>query len=133
MALLTITSAAPVRVIEQITGPVGEAITKGQYVRLNPTTGKIELGNGTTTAEAKRGGIALESVVAGQSVTAIVSGLVDVGEGLVGLNFGVDVFLSDTDGTLADAAGTVSRIVGRVWPAWGATTADRILKVELGG
>jgi len=52
---------------------------------------------------------------------------VDVGEGLVGLNYGALVYVSDTDGTFADAAGTVSVIAGQVIPGFGNTTADKLL------
>ncbi len=131
MANLTISAIRPVTVIERFTGPAAEAITAGQYVRLNVTTGKIELGNATTTAEARRGGLAETSVGAGQTVSVIRKGLVDVGNALSALAYDADVFLSDTDATLADAAGTVSLVVGTVFPVWGATAADKVLRLDL--
>ena len=39
MANLTITVIRPVEVREKFTGPAGEAVVAGQYVRLNTTTG----------------------------------------------------------------------------------------------
>lgn len=131
MADLTIAAARPVQVIEQFTGPAAEAITSGQYVRYNVTTGKVELGKGTTAAEARKGGIAVQSAAAGETVTAVRKGDLDVGNALSALTYDDDVYLSDTDGILADAAGTVSLIVGTVVPAWGATTADKLLRVDL--
>ena len=131
MTDLVITAVRPVHVIDQFTGPVAEAITIGQYVRYNVTTGKVELGKGTTAAEARKGGIAVQSAAAGEKVTAVRKGIVDVGNALSALTYDDDVYLSDTDGTLADAAGTVSLIVGTVVPAWGATTADKLLRVDL--
>lgn len=131
MANLTISAIRPVQVIEQFTGPAAEAITAGNYVRFNVTTGKIEKGNGTNAAEARKGGLALNTAVAGETVTAVRKGLVDLGNALGDLTYDDDVFLSDTDATLADAAGTVSLIVGVTVPAWGATTADKLLRLDL--
>lgn len=131
MANLTISAIRPVQVIEQFTGPAAEAITAGNYVRFSVTTGKIEKGNGTTAAEARKGGLALNTAAAGETVTAVRKGLVDLGNALGDLTYDDDVFLSDTDATLADAAGTVSLIVGVTVPAWGATTADKLLRLDL--
>lgn len=131
MANLTITTVAPVNIRERITAPAGEAITIGNYVRLNTSTGKLELGNASSAGEAKQGGIALATVVVGQTVTAVVDGDLDVGNALSALAFNAEVYLSDTDGTLADGAGTVSKIIGRVRPVWSGTSADKILRVEV--
>lgn len=134
MANLTVVAAkvAPVQILEKFTGPAAEVITKGQYVRYNVTNGKIELGNATLAAEARAGGIAIEGAsVAGVTVTAVRKGLIDVGDALDALTYDDDVFLSNTDGVLADVAGTVSTIIGTVVPAWGATTADKLLRVDL--
>lgn len=131
MANLTVSTIRPVQVIEQFTGPAAEAITAGNYVRLNVTTGKIEKGNGSTAAEARKGGLALNTAAAGETVTALRKGLVDLGNALGDLTYDDDVFLSDTDATLSDTAGTVSLIVGTTVPAWGATTADKLLRLDL--
>lgn len=135
MAALTVVAAdvTPVLVIEQLTGPTGEVLTAGQYTRLNTSTGKWELGNGTTSTEVGNiKGLTLTSASpAGEAVTVLKRGLVDLGEALAGMAFGAPVYLSDTDGTLADAAGTVSTIIGYVVPAWASTTADRLLYVNL--
>lgn len=133
MANLTVTAAdvSPVFIIERFTGPAAEAITAGQYVRYNTTNGKVELGNGSSAAEARKGGLALTGVAAGETVTAVRKGYVDLGDALGDLTYDDDVFLSDTDGTLADTAGTSSLIVGTVIPAWGWTTADKILRLDL--
>lgn len=129
MATLTVTVVRPVAVIEQITGPAGEALTAGQWARLNTSTGKIELGKATTLAEAADGGIALSAAAVGSPVTLVTQGLVDLGDALGDLAYGATVFLSDTDGTLADATGTQTKKVGTVVPAWGSTTADKLLRV----
>lgn len=131
MGNLTIAAVRPVQVREQFTGPVNEAVTVGQYVRLNTTTGVIELGKGTTAAEARKGGIALHAAAAGETVTAVRKGILDVGEALVGLSFDADVFLSDTDGTLATTQGSELLVVGTVVPGWASTTADKLLRLDL--
>jgi hypothetical protein len=53
-----------------------------------------------------------------------------VGDALSGIAYGVSVSLSDTDGTLADAAGTVSTVVGKVVPGW-AGSAKKLLRLSL--
>lgn len=127
MADLVFTKADAVQVVQQFTGPAVEAITEGQRCRFDATTGHIALGNGTNATEAKAGGIAVHAAAIGMPVTIINQGIVDVGEGLAGLNFGALVYVSDTDGTFADAAGTVSVIAGQVIPGFGNTTADKLL------
>ncbi len=133
MADLTIVPAnvAPVEVLEQFTGPMAEAITAGQYVRYNTTSGKIELGNATSAAEARAGGIATTGGIAGQTATAVRKGILDLGNALGDLTYDDDVYLSDVDGTLADGAGSVSLIVGTVVPGYAHTTPDKLLRVDL--
>lgn len=131
MANLNITSVRPVKIIKQSTAPAGEAVTvTAPWMRLNTTTGYLELGNATTAAEAKRGGIALHAAAVGEAVTIVEDGVLDVGEALAALAFDAPVFLSNTDGMLADAAGTVSVQIGKVVPGWAATTADKLLQIE---
>lgn len=116
---------------EQHTGPAAEAIEAGQYVRFNVSSGKVELGNATTAAEARKGGIAINNAGAGLAVTFVRKGIIDVGNALSALTYDDDVYLSDTDGTLADTHGTETLIVGTVVPGWGHTTADKLLRVDL--
>lgn len=98
------------------------------------TDGTVTPANGTTSTEANFQGIAtIKSERVGQAVTVVRDGLLDVGDALDALAFGAPVYLSDTDGTLADAAGTVSVIVGRVVPGHGSLTADKLLRVRKGG
>ena len=129
MANLTITNARPVETVMQFTGPAVEAIAAGQRCRFDASTGKIALGNGTTAAEVKRGGIATRAAAAGETLTIINQGIVDVGDALDALSFGDDIYVSDTDGTFSTAVGdsTVDVIVGMVVPGWGHTTADKLL------
>lgn len=137
MANLTVAEAdvAPIQMEQIDTGYAAEAITAGQYVRLNTTNGKVELGNGTTAAEARKGGIALVTAAAGQEVSFLRKGEVYLGGALDALTYDDDVFLSDTDGTLADTAGTVSTVVGTVVAAYGqggvGSTPAKALRVDL--
>ncbi len=126
------TKVREIEVIEQFTGPAAEAIGAGQYVRLNTTTGKIEKGNATTAAEARKGGLALNSAVqANDTITFLRKGIIWLGDALDALNFDADVLLSDTDGTLADVAGTVSLVVGTIVPLYGQSAYRRGLRVDL--
>lgn len=127
MADLTITEVTKVFTVQQFTGPAAEAITKGQRCRFDASTGKITKGNATNATEGKRGGIALESAGAGEAVTILNQGLVNVGEALAALNWGAEVYVSDTDGAFADAAGTVSIIAGQVVAGWGSVGGDKLL------
>jgi len=133
MGNLSITAAdvAPVEVFEKFTGPAAEAITKGQYVRYNTTSGKIEIGNASSAGEGRKGGIAINGAsLAGITITAVRKGIINVGDALSALAFDADVFLSNTDGTLATSQGTGAYIIGTVVPAWNATTADKLLRVD---
>jgi len=130
MANLTISRCRPVQVYRQFTGPLAEAVSEGEYCRLNTGSGMIEKGNATNAAESRDGGIAINSGVARQAITVVADGIVDVGDALNALAYDADVFLSDTDGKFADAAGTVSKIAGTVVPGWANTTADKLLRVK---
>lgn len=130
---VTATRVAAVKVIEQFTGPAAEAITAGQYVRLNTTTGKTEIGNGTNAAEARDGGIAINSAAAGETVTAVSKGLIDMGDAFTDATYDDDVYLSDTDGaiSLTSSDSSQTKIIGTTVPGWGHTTADKLLRVDL--
>lgn len=134
MANIAVAVAGKIDVVEsihQMTLPATEAILAGAPVRIH-TDGKFTNSNGTTAPEARVWGIATNSAAANEPVTAIRRGKLD------GFTFtqayDAAIYLSDTDGTLGDTAGTVSTVVGRVMPAWNqrlGTAADKILSVEL--
>jgi predicted RecA/RadA family phage recombinase len=116
MADIALDTADRVEVVEsrrQHTAPALEAIEAGAPVRIDPTTGKFRNGNGTDMTEGPVYGIALRSVAAGEAVTALNSGVLD-GFALSGMNYNAPVYLSDTDGRIADAAGTKAILIGRV-------------------
>lgn len=118
MADIALLVADRVRIVESIvqdTLPAGETIKAGAPVRIDSTTGNFMNGNGTTATEAAIYGIATHTVVKGQGLTALRLGVLD-GLDLSGLDYGDKVYVSDTDGRLADSAGTVSVVVGKVQP-----------------
>lgn len=136
MADLALVSSGKVRVVESIIQMAliaAEAITAGEAVRIDTSAGKFTGANGSSTTENRIYGIAKVTVPAGMPVTAIRKGVLD-GFDLSGMNYDAAVYLSDTDGTLATSAGTVSTVVGRVIPASSpvlGTSPDKLLFVDL--
>ena len=134
MADIAVATAGSIHVvtsIQQLTLPATEAIVAGAPVRIH-TDGKWTNANGTSTTENDVWGIATKSVAAGEAVTAVRRGILD------GFTFSqaynAPIYVSDTDGRLGDAAGTASKIVGRVVPGTATTTGtafDKLLSVEL--
>lgn len=134
MADLTISTIRPIEVWEKADGPTDETLAAGAAVRRDTTSAKFTKGNATAAGEAAIYGISLTKAhYAGQAITAVRRGLVDVGNALDALAFGASVYLSNTDGALADAAGTVSVVVGTVVPMWSPSsgTPDKVLRVWL--
>jgi hypothetical protein len=135
LALVTANKIEVVKSLEQLTLPAVEAITAGMVVRLDTSTGKFTKANATLAAEKRAYGIATETVVAGQALTAIRKGIMD-GYDLSGLAYDANVYMSDTDGMLADAAGTIEALAGRVIPGTATTLGtayDKLLMVDFGG
>lgn len=133
LALVTADRVRIVESIEQMTLPAAEAITAGMAVRVDPTTGRFTKANGSAAGEARIWGIADQTVIAGQTLTAIRRGVMD-GWDLDGLDYDDPVYLSNTDGILADTAGTVSTVIGRVIPGTSATLGnayDKLLHIGL--
>lgn len=130
--LAAITSVRIVEWVDKFDAPSNEVFGVGEAMRFD-TSGNVTPANGTTSTEANFQGIGtIESDRVGKAITVVRDGLLDVGEILAGMAYGAAVYLSDTDGLLADAAGTVSVIVGRVEPGWGGTTSDKLLRVRKG-
>lgn len=133
IALVTANTVHVVESVIQMTLPAAEAITAGNAVRIDTTAGTFTKANGTTAGEARIYGIAVKTVAAGLPVTAIRKGVMD-GWDLSTLNYDAAVYLSNTDGTLADGAGSVSTVVGRVIPTTSetlGTSYKKILFVDL--
>ena len=135
MANISLTSAARVEVVqshEQHTLPAGEAITPGAPVRISG--GTFVNGNGTVATEAAVYGVAVgdRAVAAGEAITAVAEGILE-GFDFSSQSTNATIYVSDTDATLADAAGTVSTAVGRVIPGRAASLGsyDKLLQVRL--
>lgn len=119
MALITLLTANRVEVLEsleQMTLPAAEDISPGAAVRIDVSTGKFTNSNASNVAEARVYGIAVgtHAIYAGMPVTAVRRGVLD-GFGF-SQAYDAPLYLSDTDGRLADAAGTMSVVVGRIIP-----------------
>lgn len=134
MANLTIDASKvrPVEIIEAWSYPAEVAVTAGQAVKLNTSTGKVNLALATTAPNAVTVGLALTSTDRQpQAPTVIRRGVVDLGAALDALAYGATVYLSDTAGTLADTAGTSSKIVGTVIPGYAETTPSKLLRIDV--
>ena len=133
LALVTANTVSVVESLEQMTLPTAEAITAGMAVRIDTSTGKFTAANGTAAGEARIYGVATKTAAAGMALTAIRRGVLD-GFALTGQAYDAAIYLSDTDGMLADSAGTVETVVGRVIPATSAVIGavyDKLLYVGL--
>lgn len=139
MADLTLVTANKVEIVEsfeQMTLPTAETVHPGQAARLDASTGKFTKGNDSSATEEGIYGIATGGVanVAGQPVTAVRHGVLD-GYDLSGLDYWDPIYLSSTDGALADAPGDYSDvIIGRVIPGTSTTLGtayDKLLLVDI--
>lgn len=135
MTNLALVTAGSMHIVEsriQLTLPLGESLAVGDAVRID-TNGKWTGSNASTTTENRIYGILASVDPAGAVGTAIRKGVVD-GLALTALAYDAIVYLSDTDKKFADAAGTVSTIVGRVIPGTATTTGtayDKLLFIDL--
>jgi hypothetical protein len=76
-------------------------------------------------------GVAIKTAAnANDTITFVIEGWLDVGDALDAMDYGAPVFLSNTAGLMADADPGAGIQIGEVWPAWGHTTADKILYVK---
>lgn len=128
---------------EQYTFEAEERIDVGQVFRINPTTGKATKANASTLDESGQVTTAGNFITtlyiaidqarqAGNAVTGVKKGLLD-GFDLSALSVGAKVYVSNTDGALADAVGTTTTLVGRVHPApltGTPTVQDKLLAVN---
>lgn len=132
MADLTITRVRVVKEFDYFESPAAESLAEGGYARMDTTTGKAVNGNASSAGEVGvYGGIvAGDTYAAGRTAHVVVDGVVDVGEALASLTFDDLIYLSDTDSTFADSAGTVSTVVATVVPGWAfGSTADKLMRI----
>lgn len=132
MTDLTITAVSPVKVVKQYTGPAHEAVAVGNAGYLVAATGKLGKAdaNGSAPVNEPEGVFIKAALQQNDSVTVVMEGWLDVGNALSALDYGAPVFLSRTAGGLADADEGDGILIGEVWPAWGNTTADKVLYVN---
>lgn len=126
------TAVGAIRIDELMTLPAAAATAKGAYV-YRDANGKLAKGDASAAASAGKGGINIETATAAnETISAIVKGLVDLGNALDGVAIGATVYLSDTDGgILGTTAGTNSLAVGTVYPIWTGSTVNKVLRVDL--
>lgn len=89
-----------------------ETITAGQAVFVD-SNGKVQLADANASGEQQFRGIALNGGGAGQAISVLKRGHI-YGFTITGLGYDAMVYLSNTPGALADAAGGTSVIAGRV-------------------
>ncbi len=98
--------------------------SSGNLVPGDANAGGLNDFEGVATTEVSR---------TGQASTVVRKGLLDVGNMLADVPIGASIYLSDTAGKFSDTPGTNVVIIGRVVPAWGNLTADKLLLVGKGG
>lgn len=108
---------------------LAEAVTAGQALYLVAASGKYGLADANAAGKQQMRGIALTGGAAGQTVPMLKKGLV-YGFTISGLNYDAPLYLSDTAGALADAAGTMTVVAGRVIPVNDNPTFTKALWVE---
>jgi hypothetical protein len=90
------------------------ALSIGEALYIN-TSGKVDLCDGNAAGKYQFRGIALETVGAGQAVSVLQEGIL-YGFDLSNVAYDGLVYVGDTAGDLADAAGTKTIFVGRCVP-----------------
>jgi hypothetical protein len=136
LALVTANKIEVVESFEQMTLPTAETVHPGQVARIDTSNGKWTKGHAGSSAEEAIYGIATGGVanVAGQPVTCIRHGVLD-GFDLSGLDYWAPVYLSTTDGALADAPDDYGdTVIGRVIPGTATTLGtayDKLLLVDI--
>lgn len=103
-----------------------ETVTAGQPLFFD-SNGKGALADANAAGEQQARCLSLEAGVAGQSISALKQGYVE-GFTLTDQSFDDPIFVSDTVGVLADAAGTLEVPVGLVVPiAKDSSTISKVL------
>lgn len=113
---------------EIYTGIAGVNLTAGEIVYFN-SSGKLVKTNAGAAGTAKCAGMALETKKAGQACAILIRGHVS-GVTVASLAYAAKVYASDTAGALADAAGTVSLVVGTVVPLPDVPSITKVLWFE---
>ena len=134
MADITVTAARvamcdPIKA-KKHTHIAAEALTAGQVVYTVAASGRVGIADANASGKQQARGIALEAAGAGYPVTVLEEGDL-FGFGVSGLDADALVYLSDTAGALADAAGTMSVPIGRVVRLTDTPTETKVLRVDI--
>lgn len=121
----------------EVSVPAGAALAPGAPTRFD-TNGKAVAGSAAAAGTADIYGINATRGVNQANITAQIVrrgkvALYDAAGAnvLAGLAYGALVYASNTAGRLADAAGTVSVVVGRVVPFWSADPPEKVLELDV--
>jgi hypothetical protein len=131
LALVTSGALNITKSMEQYTAPFAEAISLGEAVRIDISTGKLTGSNASSEAEAASIGVATSNGNTG-GVTVLRKGILD-GFDVSAMAYYDPVYLSDTDGKLSTTPGTVPIRVGWVIPGFATTlgtSPDKLLYVD---
>lgn len=115
---------------EQMTLPLAADTDEGTPVYIN-STGKFAKADASVVGTSDVYGITVRKAKAGEPVTAIADGV--VGGFTFAGNYGTSIYLSDTEGRLEDAAGTVKVKIGKVIPVYGqtrGTSPAKLLRIK---
>lgn len=131
MTALTVVSTEvyPVEGDEVQTLPAGVDITAGQAIK-EDANGVWQLSNATDAANLGDPWLAGFTVKANMPLTAYKAGsLIDMGSAIDALAPGAAVYVNDAAGSLGDAAGTVSHIMGRVTSGHASIPPQKLLRL----
>lgn len=129
---LTAAQIAPVKpeLSEIMDVTLAETVTKGQAGYLVAASGKYGVADANASGKQQIRGIFVAGGAAGDTVPLLKRGPM-FGFTLAGLNYDAPLYLSDTAGALADAAGTMTVVVGRVIPINDGPTFTKVLFVDI--
>lgn len=105
------------------------AVTKGQALYLT-STGKYGVADANDSGKEQVRGIALAAGAAGETIPMLKRGPV-YGFTIAGLAYDAPAYLSNTAGALADAAGTLTVVVGRVIPLNDSPNFTKVLWIDV--
>lgn len=135
--ITALTRAKPVKVIEQVTAPIGNVNVVVGMMAGWDSAGKLvlALADGAAGAHEPLAGlvVSVDGNAAGATATAVKKGYVDCGDVFTSLAYGAGVWLSGaTAGRLADAAATQIIKIGQVEPVHNnVTQADKLLRIDV--
>lgn len=71
------------------------------------------------------------AAIANAPLQGMRKGVLDIGNALSGVAYGAKLYLSSTPGKIDDGITADEEEIGQCVPAWDATTADKLLRVDL--